>query len=81
MEVVNGKVILTEDEINWCPIDTKWAARMVQIYGPDTGSRGRLSKLSRCPEVLKQAGYEVIIAGSEEEERAIAEKLMAEKAG
>lgn len=65
MEIVGRKVVLEPEEvISECPLKPKWAAAMLQMYGVDNDYRGRLGKFSRCPDVLKLAGYEVEIQES-----------------
>lgn len=64
MKVERRRVTLNREEVSHeCPIKPKWAASMVQIYGPDADLKGRLGRYSRCPEVLELAGYEVQIEG------------------
>jgi hypothetical protein len=63
MEVKGSKIILNRSEVSEvCPTVISWAAKMIQIYGPDTDFKGRLKVFSRCPEVLKAAGYDVEIS-------------------
>lgn len=69
MEVQGRKVILAPNEVSSeCPLDVTWSAKMVALYGADHNFKSeRLRKASRCPEVLKQAGYDVEIVESETE--------------
>jgi len=70
VKVEGKKVTLKAEEVvAECPLKPKWAASMVSIYGPDADLKGRLGRFSRCPEVLKLAGYEVVVEGSESEEK------------
>jgi hypothetical protein len=61
MRLEGKKVILKPEEVEECPIRPVWAASMIQLYGVDSDYKGRLARFSRCPEVLKLAGYEVEI--------------------
>lgn len=66
MRVEGRKVYLKPEEVSTeCPVKPAWAARMIEVYGPDAELRGRLGRFSRCPEVLDLAGYEVEIEGSQ----------------
>jgi len=79
MKVIGNNVILREDEVSVaCPHDTSWGAAMVRIYGPDTGFKGRLKILSKCPKVITDAGYKVTVVKSADEEARLAERLEVE---
>lgn len=62
MKVEGHKVTLKLEEVcEECPAKPKCAASMIKQYGVQTRPEGRLGKFSRCPEVLKEAGYKVVI--------------------
>lgn len=68
MRVIRDIIILLEGELSdECPRNVRWGSSMVALYGPDAEFRGRLKKMSRCPEVLTDAGYQVRIVTTEEE--------------
>jgi hypothetical protein len=68
MKIEGNRIILTKEEVETtvCPRNVQWAARMVELYGPNRDFKGRLAQFSRCPEVLRAAGYEVEIVEEEE---------------
>ncbi len=63
MHVEGNKVYLDPEEVAeaMCPRRLKWAISQVLNYGPGADPSTRLGSISRCPEVLKGAGYEPII--------------------
>jgi hypothetical protein len=61
MRIEGKKVILKPDEVVDDPIDPRWAAHQIQVYGLEGNFKGRLARLSRSPAVLRLAGYEVEI--------------------
>jgi len=70
MEVKGRKVVLSRKEVEeegLCPINRRWAIAALKLFGPTNNPRSRLYFFSRCPEVLKEAGYQVEIMESEKE--------------
>ncbi|MFC1865707.1 hypothetical protein ACFLYB_03235 [Chloroflexota bacterium] len=64
MKVDGNKITLLPNEVSTtCPLNVKWASSMVAVYGPDSNLGGRLALYSRCPEVLRAAGYDVAVEG------------------
>ncbi len=62
MKIENKKVYLKSDEVsNVCPVNPAWAISQIKMYGPSTDPNKKLGQLSRCIEILKDAGYEPII--------------------
>jgi len=68
MRIEGRRVILKRDEIGSCPIRKGWAVGMIRNYGVREDFKGALAEFVRCPEVLEEAGYEVVI--EEEGEKA-----------
>ena len=68
MKVIGKKVILHSNETVECPLNPSWSAKMIAIYGADGNFKkgSRLEKYSKCPEVLRLAGYDVEIVDKKE---------------
>lgn len=61
-------ITLTKQDIleSECPLDERWAVRMLQIYGIEGLKPGsKLYRFARCPEIAKKAyephGWKVIV--------------------
>ena len=64
MEINGRHIKLDKSEIlnGVCPLDRSWSVSMVRRYGPQLlSSSKRMADIARCPDVLRDAGYEVEI--------------------
>lgn len=64
MKVTGRKVELRASEVDdaSCPIDPRWAALQIRRYGLSLVAESKkLSRFGKCPGVLAEAGYEVVV--------------------
>jgi len=71
VEVRQGVVYLSRDEVDegTCPVNLRWAASQIQIYGPARCARsGKLSELLSCVSLLESVGLDYVILDEVESE-------------
>ena len=75
MRIEGRTIYLKRDEVSsMCPADPRWAVRALQMYGLRTDFKSAiLNEVVRCPHILKELGYHVVIEDEEDTTEGIAE--------
>ena len=68
IRVIQNKIIATEDEMRTCPVNPRWASRMLELLGPQLVAESKkLRAFLTCPEVAEAAGLKLKVVKTLEE--------------